>query len=204
MTNVAQQLPTEWFLSDERLNAAVAWAITVMLLLAAVNALFALRLVDAVLAGAAASVAIVPALRSGRWTRTVPWPLLLLSTAPLVVGALEPTLFGLVVSGTGIAGLGMLLVVVLQMTTSVRMTPLFAIAFVVLVTLAFAGFWAVGSAFSAATLGTDFVQTNTALMYVFSAALLGSLVGGVIFRWYFRRQLRRSGVSAAREEVQRT
>ncbi|WP_435345857.1 hypothetical protein [Haloarchaeobius sp. HRN-SO-5] len=188
---MSQRLPEEWFIKDEKVNATITWVLTAVLVLAAVGYLLSFLLVSLLLAATAAAVAIVPPVLARTWTRTVPWPLLLLASAPIVVGAYEPTLFRLVVIGTGVAALGMLVVVVLQMTTTVRMTPQFAIVSVVLATLAFAGFWAVGSAFSAAYLGGTFVETNDELMYVFTAALIGGLVGGIIFRWYFRRQLRR-------------
>lgn len=199
---MSRQLPEEWFVSDRRVNAVVAWAITAILVLVAVSSLLAFRLVDLALAATAVVVALVPALDARSWVRTVPWPLLLLASVPLVVGALAPTFLDLVLSGVGVAALGMLLVVALQLTTTVRMTPQFAIAFVVLVTLAFAGFWAVGSAFSAVYLGTAFLETNTELMYFFTASLLGGLVGGIVFRWYFRRQLRRQVAPSTAGEVE--
>lgn len=129
---------------------------------------------------------------------------MLLASAPLILGVYQPTFFREVVVGVGVAALGMLLVVALQMTTSVGMTPGFAVFFVVLTTLAFAGFWAVGSAASAATLGTPFVGTNAELVHVFSAALVGGLVGGGVFRWSFRRRLRRTGPRSTRGGVERT
>lgn len=196
---MSQQLPEEWFFRDGRANAAVAWTITAVLVVVAVDSLLSFLLVDVLLAVTAAAITIVPAFVSRSWTRTVPWPLLLLASLPLVLGAFYPTAFGLVVTGVGVAALGMLLVAVLQMTTNVRMTPRFAIAFVILATLSFAGFWALGSTASARHLGTAFVATNTELMSVFTAALVGGLAGGVVFRWFFRRNLRRAATSPSRE-----
>ena len=199
---MSQRLPDSWFVRDERVNAVIAWTITGALVLRALSSVLSIRLVAAALAATAAAVALVPAIVSGSWTRTVPWPLLLLASVPLLLGGLAPTFLRLVVTGTGVAALGMLVVVALQQTTSVRMTPGFAVAFVVLATLAFAGLWAVGSAASAAFLGTAFVSTNTELMYVFTAALVGGVVGGGAFRWYFRRQLRRAAGTTERGEVE--
>jgi len=84
----------------------------------------------------------------------------------------------------------MLVVAALQSTGSVRMTPNFAVVFVVLVTMATAGFWAVGSTASAQYLGTSFVETNDELMIIFTAATLAGFVAGGLFQLYFRRQLR--------------
>jgi hypothetical protein len=198
---MSQQLPEAWFASDERVNAAVAWLLTAALVVATVAALLSVRLVTAALAGTAAAVAVAPALVARSWSRTVPWPLLLLASLPLVAHALGPTFLGTTLAGFGVAALGMLLVVALQLTTSIRMTARFAIASVFLVTLAFTGVWALGSAASARYLGTAFLETNTELMIVFTEALLGGLVGGLVFRWFFRRQLRRTGPTEAGSEV---
>jgi hypothetical protein len=142
------------------------------------------------LAAVSAFVAIAPALAGRTWTRTVPWPLLLVCTIPLTAGALELGFFANFVTGLSIAALGMLVVVALQSIESVRMTPNFAVFFVVLATMATAGFWTVGSAASAQYLGTAFVETNDELMAIFAAVALAGFVAGGLFRLYFRRQLR--------------
>ena len=137
----------------------------------------------------AAFVAISPAIVDRSWTRTVPWPLLLVASLPLFVATTQPGFLDDIVTGISIATLAMLVVVALELTTAVRMTPQFAIVFTVIVTLATAGFWAVGSAASAAYLGTMFIKTNTELMTIFTATLIAGIVAGVLFRLYFRRQL---------------
>ncbi|KAB1190638.1 hypothetical protein GJR96_16605 [Haloferax sp. MBLA0076] len=172
------------------MNATIAWVITAVLVILAVLGFFAGLLVFMTIAAVAAFVAITPAVVNRSWTRTVSWPLLLLASIPLVLGVGRPSFFSDVVTSLSIAMLAMLVVVALQMTTTVRMTPRFAIFFVALSTMAFAGFWAVGSAISARYLGTDFVETNEELMIVFTAAALAGIAGGVIFRWYFRGQLK--------------
>ncbi|KAB1185531.1 hypothetical protein GJR98_15055 [Haloferax sp. MBLA0077] len=172
------------------MNAAIAWVITAILAIIAVIGFLAGLLVVMAIAAVAALVAITPAAVTKSWTRTVSWPLLLLASLPLVLGVGRPAFFTDVVIGLSIATLSMLVVVALQMTTTVRMTPRFAIFFVMLATLAFAGFWAVGSAISAQYLGTAFVETNEQLMIIFTAAAIAGVLGGLLFRWYFRRQLK--------------
>ena len=83
----------------------------------------------------------------------------------------------------------MFVVVALELTTAIRITPQFAIFFTVIATLATAGFWAVGSAASAAYLGTMFVGTNTELMTTFTASLIAGVIAGGLFWLYFRRRL---------------
>jgi len=196
-----QMLPENWFVRDTKLNAVISWVLTGMLAVTIAVGLVNSRFDIVMLAGAAAIVAVVPPLVSRNWQQSVPWPLLLVATFPLVFGA-SGSFFGLVIVGIGIAALALLVVVVLQMTTTVRMTPNFATGFVMICTLGTAGLWAVLSATSARFLGSAFVETNDQLMGVFSAALVASILSGLIFRWYFRRQLERNRSSGSPEEAQ--
>jgi hypothetical protein len=187
---MSPQLPEGWFVRESPTNAAIAWLLVGALTVAAITALAEFLVVRMALAAVSALVAIAPALVSRTWTRTVPWPLLLVCTVPLSAGAIGVSFFADFVTGLSIAALGMLVAVALQSTGSVRMTPNFAVVFVVLVTMATAGFWAVGSAGSAQYLGTAFVETNDDLMAVFTAATLAGFAAGGLFRLYFRRRLR--------------
>jgi hypothetical protein len=186
---VSQQLPEQLFIKDSRVNAAISWILTMGLLIVTGVSLASFLLVDVIFAGVAAFVAIVPALVYRSWTTTVPWPILLLVSLPITFGVIQPTFFEDIITGLSISALAMLVVVALQLISSVRMTPVFAVVFTLIATLATAGFWAVGSAFSAAYFGTTFVETNTQLMLIFSATFLAGLVAAGIFRWYFRRTL---------------
>lgn len=186
---MSQALPEEWFIKDARLNAVIAWVLTGVLVLVAVANFLAGLFVTMAIATVAAAVALTPAVVRRSWTRTIPWPLLLLASLPLAIGAFGPSFLGDMLFAFGIAALALLVVVALQMTTTVRMTPNFAIGFVVIATLATAGFWALGSAASARYLGTAFVETNDQLMVIFTAALLASVVSALVFRWYFGRRL---------------
>lgn len=192
---MSQTLPEEWFIKNASVNAVLAWVLTALLgVTAALHFLFG-SLVVVGIAATATVVAVVPAVVLRSWRRTVPWPLLALAVLALLVG------FGPSFLGDTIVALAMLVVVTLQLTTPVRMTPDFAIGFVVIATLGTAGLWALGSAASARYLGTSFVETNEQLMIVFTATLLASLVAGVVFRWYFRRQLAANLASDADTEV---
>ncbi|KZN23445.1 hypothetical protein A4G99_14650 [Haladaptatus sp. R4] len=171
------------------MNAMIAWALAIVLVALAIVSFLNVLLVETVMAAIAAFVAISPAVVFRSWTRTVPWPLLLIASLPLFVATARPEFFGEIVTGISVATLAMLVVVALELTTTVRMTPQFAVFFTVIVTLATAGFWAVGSAASATYLGTTFIKTNTELMTIFTATLIAGIVAGVLFWLYFRRQL---------------
>ena len=179
-----------WFVRRARANAAMVWILAASLVVVAAVAIGEGAIPGAALAAAAAFVAIAPAVARGSWTTTVPWPMLLLASIPLWLSALQPSLFRVFVTGISVSALAMLLVVVLQMLTAVRMTPMFATFFVTIATLATAGFWAVGAAVSARFLGTAFVSTNDELMGVFTAATLAGLLAGGLFLVFFRRRLR--------------
>ena len=186
---MSRSLPEEWFISDTRVNAAIAWAFGVVFVGVAVVSFLQVLFVETVLAAMAAFAAIAPAIVYRSWTRTVPWPLLFVTALPLAVGTFRPTLFDDLVTGVSVATLAMLVVVALELTTAVRMTPRFAVFFTVIATLATAGFWAVGSAASARYLGTSFVSTNGELMAVFTATFVAGIFTGILFRLYFRRRL---------------
>ncbi|WP_227356179.1 hypothetical protein [Haladaptatus salinisoli] len=186
---MSQSLPEEWFIKDTRVNAVIAWAFAVIFVVLAIVSFLNILLVETVMAAIAAFVAISPAIAYRSWTWTIPWPLLFVASLPLFVTTARPVFYDEIVTGISVATLAMLVVVALELTTAVRMTPPFAIFFTVIVTLATAGFWAVGSAASAAYLGTTFLKTNTELMTIFTATLIAGAIAGVLFWLYFRRQL---------------
>jgi hypothetical protein len=188
---MSQELPEAWFATDTRKNAVITWILVAILTITIVANLFVGYVVGAVFAAIATVTAVAPPLVARSWTHTLPWPLLVVASLPLVLGPLHPDFLGQFFIGVGVAVLGMLVVSTLQLTTTLRMTPAFAVFFVCLTTLAVAGFWAVGSAFSAAYLGGTFVETNDELMLIFSVALVAGLVSGLTFWLYFRWRLRR-------------
>ncbi|MDS0294989.1 hypothetical protein [Halogeometricum luteum] len=186
---MSQALPEEWFVVDDRANAAVAWILTAVIAAVGVGNLLTGGIIVAAFAVVTTFVAATPALVHRSWTKTVPWLMLLLASLPLLVGTYDRQILGDAVFALSIGMLALLVVVALQMTTTVRMTPNFAIGFVMITTMGTAGVWALGSAASARYLGTAFVETNQELMGVFSVVLVVSVVSAVAFRWYFRRQL---------------
>ena len=186
---MSQPLPEEWFIKNTRVNALIAWVFAVTFILIAIVSFINILFVETVMAAIAAFVAISPAIVDRSWTRTIPWPLLLVASLPLFIATAQPGFFDDIVTGISVATLAMLVVVALELTTTVRMTPQFAIVFTVIVTLATAGFWAVGSAASATYLRTMFIKTNTELMTIFTATLIAGIIAGVLFWLYFRRRL---------------
>jgi hypothetical protein len=187
---MSQQLPSNWFLRDKFLNALVAWFLVGTLVAAFLGSILQGLLAQAAIAGVTALVALIPPVSSRSWVRMMPWPLLLIASLPQAIGLFQLDFVADIVVGVGLATLALLVVVALQMTTTLRMTPSFATVFVVIAALAVVGLWAVGSAFSAAAFGTAFVKSNDQLMVIFTAAAIGGISTGIAFRWIFRRRLR--------------
>jgi hypothetical protein len=195
---MSQSVPADWFLATARTNARVAWVLTGFLVLTAGLHVFFGSVLVAATAAVASIVAVVPPAVHRDWRRTVPWPMLLLTTLALFVG-LGSSFLGDFVFSLAIAALAVLVVVALQLTTTVRMTPNFVVGFVVIATLGTAGLWTLGAAASARYLGTPFVEDNAQLMIVFTATLAASVVSAVAFRWYAYRQL---GATRRRDETE--
>lgn len=179
-----------WFVRDTATNAALAWLLLGIVVSFAITSIVFSQLVAAGVAIAVVGVGIAPILSGGSWREMLPFPFLLVAALPLAVSVFQPDFATEFVSALSIATLALLVVVDLHLLTAVRMTPWFAVFFVVITTMAVAGFWAVGAGFAHDMWGTPFVRTNTQLMYVFIAATAGGLVAGGVFRWYFRRRER--------------
>jgi hypothetical protein len=183
-------------LDRRRLDATGAWSVTLLLCVAA-GRLYRLGEPDwTAFAGLlVALTALVPVL-AGDPAVTVPSELAALVAVPVVVRA-----FGVLPGVTpflAAAGLALLAAVVLDAFTSLSMTPRFAVVFVVVVTMAFAGAWATVIFAADALFGTDFLTGQTELMWDLVGATAAGLLAGVVFELYFEysgrvRRLRGSG-----------
>ena len=187
---MSQQLPEEWLIADARTNAGISWLFTAFLAIAAIGNALVGEFVTTVAAVVAVGVAVVPAWVGRSWQQTIPWPLLALPVIPFVLSALGLVFLADFVRGIAVATLALLVVISLQLTTTVRMTPGFAVWFSLIATLGTAGIWAFGSWLSAEYLGTTFFETNTELMLFFLMTFIAGLVAAGVFVWYFRRRLR--------------
>lgn len=180
----------DWFVRDTGMNAALSWLLLGIVVSFAMTSILFDQLIVAGFALAVVAVGVAPVVASGSWREMLPFPFLLVAALPLAVSVFRPDFATEFVSALSIATLALLVVVDLHLLTAVRMTPWFAVFFVVITTMAVAGFWAVGAGLAHDAWGTSFVQTNRQLMNVFMAATAGGLVAGGIFRWYFRRRER--------------
>ncbi|WP_153952554.1 hypothetical protein [Halosegnis longus] len=163
-------------------NAAVAWVLTGGLL-GAVGQFWRIgeldwAVVTMLLVGVTITIPIVAR------TPTVMLPAELLAAAAVPVAVRATGMLPQVTPFVAVAALGVLTVVVLDATTSLSMTPRFAAVFVVVVTMAGAGVWTVGTWVADTIVGTMFVGGKTELMWDLIIATVVGVGAGLLFDGY--------------------
>jgi hypothetical protein len=115
----------------------------------------------------------------------VAWEILLLAAVPVVAAAAGFRFE--VVAYLAVASLALVTAVELDAFTDVRMTPRFAIGFVVVSTMAAVGLWTIAQYASDVYLGTSLLANQTSVMWDIIAATVVGIVAGIVFELYFRR-----------------
>jgi hypothetical protein len=184
-------------LRDARLNAALSWAVTAVVVLTALGSVLRGDLLWAGFAAAVAALILLPpiAFRSPR--TMLPWEVLTLAALPILGRTLATfQTSSQIATYLSVAALALVVAVELQLFTSVRMTPTFAVAFVVITTMAVAGVWAAGRWSLDVLLGTSFLdalgstehEIERAIMLEFVASTVAGVLAGVVFEFYVRRR----------------
>lgn len=186
---------------DDRLNAALAWPLVAVLLLAAASSAADGSPLWAGFAAVAAAIAAVPTVVTREVTAAVPWELLALVVVPHLGRSLGP--FTQVATYLAVATLALLVAVEIDAFSSAEMTPHFAVGFVVMTTMAVAGLWAVVQWLSDAFLATSFIADRTALMWDLVVATVAGGGAGLLFEGYFRRRGAREKRSGSPVEGER-
>jgi len=172
-------------LGDRRVNVALAWLLVGFLCVAAVESLVTGAPLWALFAAVVAAVALVPAAVRRSRTAMPPPELLALAALPAVVRRAEPyTQFAGYVA---VAALALLVAVELDAFTEVEMTARFAVAFVVITTLAVAGLRTIAGFAADRYLGTAYFADVPDMMWDMVLAAAVGVVAGVAFELYFRR-----------------
>ena len=143
-----------------------------------------------------AVLAVLPPVAAGSWRQMLPWEILMLAGLP-IVGRLVTgiQLNSQVATYLSVAALALIVAVELHAFTAVRMTPTFAVVFVVITTMATVGVWAVARFALDTVFGTTFVLDPTmsddaierSVMIEFVASTIAGIVAGVVFELYVRR-----------------
>ncbi|WP_435193858.1 hypothetical protein [Natronomonas sp. EA1] len=189
-------------LENERRNAVLAWLLVGFVLVVAAGHLATGSLLWAGFAVVVAVLACLPPAVARNLEAMLPWEVLLLAALPLLgqVFAQVPVT-GDIAAYLSVAALALMVAVELHLLTPVEMSYRFAVAFVVITTMAAAGVWAVVRYGSDLYLGTSLllppVRTEAALeraerelMIEFAASFIAGVVAGVVFEFYFRRRKR--------------
>ncbi len=186
-------------LHDSRVNAILAWLLVGVVAVLAAAAALEGELLSAGFAVAIAALAVVPPVGFRTARAMLPWEVLALASLP-VLGRTVVVVTGL---GTGrvstyvaMAAIALIVAVELHVFTAVRMNRRFAVAFVVLTTMAAAGVWAVARWIPDVLLGTTFLLKpgveesviEHRLMLDFVASTVVGVLAGGVFQLYFRRQ----------------
>jgi hypothetical protein len=189
---------------SRRINTALAWLLVCFLVVTAVGQFVEGELQWAGFTAAVAVFAVIPAVALRDPTSMLPWEVLFLAALPIIGRALVAgetvggmTFTGRVTTYLAVAAVALIVAVELDVFTAVRMNHSFAIAFVVVTTMAAAGVWAVVRWASDVLVGTSFLfdgrpeaVIEEALMWDFVAATVAGVFAGVLFEYYFRRRAR--------------
>ncbi len=185
-------------LEQGRANAAAAWLLIAVLAGIAVESWLDADLLWAGVSTVILGLALLPPLRFRRARVMVPWEVLLVGVLPVFGWAWDaPVVTAPAFMHLAVGAAALIVTVELDAFTRVRMTDRFAVALVVLTTIAGAGLLALGQWYSDVLLGTAFLTSHDALMQGFTAATGAGIFAGVLYRAYFRRLARRGGAPGA-------
>lgn len=170
--------------ATRRHNASVAWLLTgTLAVLAVVLAVDGNWFWSGVALVTVAVVVSAP-VHTRDPTTTMPAELVAVVVLPLVLQAagvfLQTTPF------VAIAGLALLVVLALDGLTSLEMAPRFAVLFVVVTTMAFAGAWAIAEFAADSLLGTELIVSQRELNVDLVSATVVGVVAGAVFGAYVR------------------
>lgn len=170
-------------------NAALAWGALALLALAAVAAALDGSYRWLAFSGVALAIALAPAIAVRDRRVMPPWPLLGLLALPALDASVLGASIGLgVATYVAVATLALLIAAELHLFTPLRMTHSFAVALVVIATLAAAGAWNVAQWLSDLAFDTTYLAggrsqdaANRAMMVDFAYAGVAGLFAGVVF-----------------------
>jgi hypothetical protein len=182
---------------EQIIEAELSWVSSLVLFFSTVYTVLGFDILWVVFGIAAISLYILPIISMRNPFKALPWELTILMSAPILLHISEGsrlltnhvswwsevTSLALAFS---LATIGFLLTVELHMYTSVRMNRPFSVFFVVMFTVAVAGFWQVGEFIGDQINGTNRLGTNADVMNVLVWSLVGGLIMGFVYDLYIR------------------
>jgi hypothetical protein len=171
-----------------RTNAILAWAMVAVLALVLVESALDVDLQWLIFVSGVGVLVGLPPAAHRDWRVMLPWELLVLALLPILVRGLFGGVLGIFAMYLSVAALALLAVVELHTFTGLTVTHWFAVALVVLTTMAGAAAWAVVRWNLDRYVGTSYLTTNEALMWEFGWVTLAGFAAGLVFDAYFRRR----------------
>lgn len=187
----------EELLSNQQVNAVLAWVLVGALLLIAAGSVLTGDILWAGFAVAVAAITLVPPLSFQTVRTMLPWEILLLAGLPILGRAVATfRVSNQIATYLSVAALALIIAVELHTFTSVEMSPAFAVVFVAIATMATAGVWAVVRWSLDIMLGTTFMfqpglteaEIERGVMLEFVASTVAGVLGGIVFEFYVRRR----------------
>ena len=173
---------------DERTNAIASWLFILVIFASFIESVLTFDLRWVVFTGLLLPFLLYPLKKTKRFTTMLPWELLAVTAIPVIGRAIQWSLLtNQVALYFSLSALALIIAVELHVFTNIRMTSGFSIFFVIITTLAVAGFWSVVLWTMDVQLGTDFIADNNALMIYLLGALISGIAGGFLFEFYFRK-----------------
>lgn len=178
-----------------RVNSVLGWILIGFLLLVIIESIFSDRLWG-LFAFGVAGLALLPPITHRNPLVMLPWEVLLLAVLPILGRSFATAvLTSQITLYLSISAVALIIAVELHAFTPVKMTPTFAVLFVVVGTMATAGIWAVSRWVIDIWIGTQFLhpvglteaEVETQLMWEFVYSTVAGIGGGLIFQYYFRR-----------------
>jgi hypothetical protein len=176
---------------DGRTNAVLAWLLVAVLVGVFVDSVIDVDYPWILFVGFVGAVVLLPPLSHREWDVMLPWELLALASLPILVRGLVGGTVGTFATYLALAALAPVVVVELHMFTPMKVTHWFAVALVVLTTLATVAAWTIFRWNADRLLGTTFLVDNETLMMEWLYVALAGAAAGVLFDVYFRRRDRR-------------
>lgn len=171
-----------------RVNAVLSWLLVGVLALAFVESALEFDRQWLVFTAAVIAIVLFPTAAYGDWRVMLPWELLLVALLPVLARAVFGGEVGLFASYVAVAGLALIVTVELHMFTTLDVTHWFAVAFVVLTTMASTAAWTILRWNFDRAFGTSYLTTNEALMAEWLWVTAAGFAAGLLFDSYFRRR----------------
>jgi hypothetical protein len=173
---------------DGRTNAVLSWLLVSVLAVVFVESGLDLDYQWVLFVGFVGIVVLIPPLAFREWQVMLPWELLVLATLPILVRGLLGGTVGTFATYLALAALALLVIVELDMFTTLSVNHWFAVVLVVLTTMAAVAAWTVFRWNADRMLGTAYLVDNETLMMEWLYVTLSGVAAGLLFDGYFKRR----------------